>query len=118
MRFSRTRLQPDRVLLDVIAIVVLGAVALVTIFPFLVLLVSSFTSEHFIINHGYALFPRELSVDSYDLILRNPQKIARAYAVTLFVTGFGTLSSLFLSSRRSSAAALRRPTSSSAPCST
>ena len=88
----------DAVALKLIALVVLGAAALATVFPFLVLLVNSFASEHAIINDGYTLFPRELSLEAYELVFRNPQRIARAYAVTVMITLLGTLASLFLSS--------------------
>ena len=91
-------MSPDRVLLNILGYLVVGSIALVAVFPFIVLLASSFTSEHAIVNHGYSIIPREFSVDAYSLIFRNPQKILRAYGVTLFVTGFGTLCSLFLSS--------------------
>jgi putative aldouronate transport system permease protein len=97
MHYSE-RISTDRVALNIIGYLVVGGIALVAVFPFIVLLISSFTSEHAIINRGYSLFPRELSADAYALIFRNPQKILRAYGVTLFVTGFGTLCSLFLSS--------------------
>jgi putative aldouronate transport system permease protein len=94
----RRTIRADRALLDVVAYCVLSLVALVTIFPFFVLVVNSFASEHFIINSGYSLFPRELSVSAYELVFLNPAKILRAYEVTLFITVFGTAVSLFLSS--------------------
>ena len=89
---------PDKLLLTFIAYVVLGCIAFITVFPFLVLVVNSFASEHAIINYGYSIAPRELSVSAYELVFLNPQKILQAYGVTLFITGFGTASSLFLSS--------------------
>ncbi len=75
----------------------LGCIALITVFPFLVLVVNSFASEHAIINYGYSIVPRELSVSAYELVFLNPQKILQAYGVTMFITGFGTTASLFLS---------------------
>jgi putative aldouronate transport system permease protein len=92
------KITPDKLLLTLIAYVVLGCIALITVFPFLVLVINSFASEHAIINYGYALVPRELSVSAYELVFLNPQKILQAYGVTLFITGFGTAASLFLSS--------------------
>jgi putative aldouronate transport system permease protein len=89
---------PDRIALDVIAYVILGVIAFVSLFPFLVLLINSFASEHFIINKGYTLLPRELSLDAYELVFLNPQKILRAYEITLTITIVGTSLSLFLSS--------------------
>ena len=93
-----SRIQPDKLLLTLLAYVVLGCIAFITVFPFLVLVINSFASEHAIINDGYAIVPRELSVSAYELVFLNPQKILQAYAVTLFITGFGTGASLFLSS--------------------
>jgi len=93
-----SRTPPDRLLLTFIAYVVLGCIAFITVFPFLVLVINSFASEHAIINYGYSIVPRELSVSAYELVFLNPQKILQAYAVTLFITGFGTAASLFLSS--------------------
>ncbi len=96
-RSTRRKAPLDRLLLNAIAYLVLGAVAFLTVFPFFVLLVNSFASEHYIINFGYTLLPRELSLDAYELVFLNPQKILRAYGVTLFITFFGTASSLFFS---------------------
>ena len=93
-----SRIQPDKLLLTVIAYVVLGCIAFITVFPFLVLVINSFSSEHAIINDGYSIVPRELSVSAYELVFLNPQKILQAYGVTLFITCFGTAASLFLSS--------------------
>jgi putative aldouronate transport system permease protein len=93
-----SRIQPDKLLLTLLAYVVLGCIAFITVFPFLVLVINSFASEHAIINDGYSIVPRELSVSAYELVFLNPQKILQAYAVTLFITGFGTGASLFLSS--------------------
>lgn len=92
------RITPDKLLLTVIAYVVLGCIALITVFPFLVLVINSFASEHAIINYGYSIVPRELSVSAYELVFLNPQKILQAYGVTIFITCFGTAASLFLSS--------------------
>ncbi|MGA2641042.1 MAG: carbohydrate ABC transporter permease [Spirochaetia bacterium] len=88
----------DRLILKVISYTVLGSIALITVFPFLVLAINSFASEHSIINDGYSIVPRELSVSAYELVFLNPQKIVRAYGVTLFITSFGTAMSLFFSS--------------------
>jgi putative aldouronate transport system permease protein len=88
----------DRVALSVISYALVGGIALVAVFPFVVLLINSFTSEHFIINHGYSLLPREFSLEAFELVFLNPQKIGRAYAVTLLVTAVGTCASLLFSS--------------------
>lgn len=88
----------DQIAFTGISYIVVGIVALFTLFPFIILIVNSFSSEHAIINYGYALIPKEISFDAYGLIFRSPQVIMRAYGVTLFVTVAGTAISLFLSS--------------------
>ncbi|HUZ17283.1 MAG TPA: carbohydrate ABC transporter permease [Spirochaetia bacterium] len=96
-RRTRPRIGADRVALNLIAYVVVGGIAVATFLPFLILLINSFASEHFIINHGYSFFPNELSLSAYELVFTNPQRILRAYEITLFITVFGTAGSLFLS---------------------
>lgn len=88
----------DQVLFQVLAYIVVGGIGFVTLFPFLVLLGSSFASEHEIITSGYTMFPKEFSFDAYKLVFLNPQKILRAYGVTIGLTSFGTLIALFFSS--------------------
>ena len=88
----------DQVLFQVLAYLVVGGIGFVTLFPFLVLLGSSFASEHEIITSGYTIFPKEFSFDAYKLVFLNPQKILRAYGVTISLTSLGTLIALFFSS--------------------
>ncbi len=83
---------------NTIAYVVVGSLALFALVPFVILAVNSFSSEHAILTRGYSLLPRELSLDAYRLIFENPGKMARAYGVTVLVTGVGTLVSLLCSS--------------------
>lgn len=92
------RMSADEVSFNVLGYVFLGLVGLVTIYPFLVLIGSSFASEHELITKGYPIIPAEFSLKSYGLIFSSPGKIARAYGVTIFITVVGTLVSLFVSS--------------------
>lgn len=88
----------DMIALSIISYVVVGIIGLVCVIPFIILLVSSFTSEHYIINYGYTLFPKEFSTDAYHMIFAYPQKILNSYGVSIFVTLVGTATSLFISS--------------------
>ncbi|GAK52570.1 binding-protein-dependent transport systems inner membrane component [Candidatus Moduliflexus flocculans] len=88
----------DQILFQILAYFVVGGIGFVTLFPFLVLLGSSFASEHEIITSGYTIFPKEFSIDAYKLVFLNPQKILRAYGITISLTSLGTLISLFFSS--------------------
>ncbi len=71
-------------------------IALLGVIPFIMLLSGSFTSESYIVNHGYSLIPKEFSVNAYKTIFENPQRIVNSYAVTIFITVVGTVISLFL----------------------
>jgi len=88
----------DQVVFLAISYIVTSLIAIFTLFPFVVLIVNSFASEHSIIFYGYSLFPKEFSVDAYDLIFRSPDTILRSYGVTMLITTLGTATSLFFSS--------------------
>ena len=92
------RLSLDQIAVKALAYIVVSGFALAALLPFFALAVSSFTSEHDIINHGFSLWPREFSLESYRLIFRNPLGILHAYLVSILVTVLGTAVSLWLSS--------------------
>jgi putative aldouronate transport system permease protein len=88
----------DQLVFQLSGYVILGLIGFIAIFPFLVLIGSSFASEKEIVTLGYSVIPSSVSFDAYDLIFRNPQKILQAYGVTIFITVVGTGISLFISS--------------------
>jgi putative aldouronate transport system permease protein len=88
----------DLIKLRIIAYLVVGLFALFALFPFAVLLINSFSSEHAILNYGYELIPREFSLRAYEMIFENPMKMARTYGLTILIAGVGTAVSLFFSS--------------------
>lgn len=88
----------DQIIFSSISYIVTSLVALFTLFPFIVLIVNSFASEHSIIFYGYSVIPKEISFDAYKLIFQSPDTILRAYGVTIFVTAVGTTLSLLLAS--------------------
>ncbi len=78
------------------AIVVLMAV--ICLVPFILLISGSFTSEQWIRFNGFSLIPGEFSTEAYGIIFKTPEKIVRAYGVSIFITAAGTLIGLFLTS--------------------
>ncbi len=88
----------DIIELRIIAYLVVGFFAFIALFPFVVLLVNSFSSEHAILNYGYELIPREFSLRAYEMIFENPLKMLRTYGITFLIAGLGTAISLFFSS--------------------
>jgi putative aldouronate transport system permease protein len=69
---------------------------LACILPFVLLISSSFTSEAALIKEGYSFIPSEFSLAAYKYIWSVKGDILRAYGVSLFVTGFGTLASVIM----------------------
>ena len=67
------------------------------ILPFLLLIISSFTSEESLAVYGYSFWPREWSLYSYKwLFSTNGARVFRAYGVTIFITVVGTGLSLLI----------------------
>lgn len=81
----------------VVAYIFIVAVSLIGVLPFIMMLSGSFTSEAYIINHGYSFLPKEFSILAYKTIFENPDKVISAYVVTIVITVAGTLFSLLLS---------------------
>ncbi|MDR1177053.1 MAG: carbohydrate ABC transporter permease [Treponema sp.] len=69
---------------------------LVCLFPFIILVSGSFSSDQAIRFHGYSILPSDFSLDAYKVIFRYPEKVMRAYGVSIFITITGTVSGLFL----------------------
>ncbi len=67
-----------------------------TLSPFVLLLMSSISSESSLIRNGYQFWPQTFSLDAYKYILRNSDTILKAYGLTIATTAVGTLLSLFL----------------------
>lgn len=81
--------------------------ALCSLLPLVLIISSSLTDEKTLTRSGYNLIPQQFSTQAYDLILRSPGVILRAYAVTMFTTVLGTVVAVTLMSML--AYALSRP---------
>ena len=93
----RDRYQPKKIKVggDVIALNIIGYVlisifALLCLMPFYLIIIASFTSNAELIRSGYPLIPKSFSLEAYQLCLKNPMTIVRAYANTIGVTVVGT----------------------------
>lgn len=86
------------------ALIILGLCCLV---PLVLIVSASFTDEIALTRNGYGLIPSQFSTKAYDLILRSPTTILRAYGVTVFITVVGTTVGVMLMSML--AYALSRP---------
>lgn len=85
------------VALNIVFYALLGVFALMCVYPFYQVLVSSFADENTLISEGYRLIPSKFSLDAYRTIFAN-DVIPRAYLVTVFITVAGTALSLIVTS--------------------
>lgn len=74
----------------------MALVALIMVIPFILLVMSSLTSNNEITLHGYTFFPKEFSLEAYQYIWNERTQIFKAYGITILVTILGTAVGLCL----------------------
>ncbi|MDF2872416.1 MAG: sugar transporter permease [Anaerocolumna sp.] len=72
--------------------------ALICLFPFLLLISSSFMSEKEILTEGYKIIPKNISFSAYEFLGGNITNLMNAYKTTITLAVVGTLLGLFLMS--------------------
>lgn len=88
----------DEMIMKVIFYFLVGLFAIICLFPFLLMITSSFMNEKEILEEGYKLFPKEISVSAYEFLFGNPVKLLAAYKVTITIAVVGTLLGLLFMS--------------------
>ena len=94
---------------DVAIYIVVGLIAFACLYPFLMVVSGSFSTQSSILQNGYRLIPEGWTVGSYTALFMNSGSITRAYSVTIFVTVVGTVLSLFVNSSMGYVLARRGP---------
>ncbi|AUS98217.1 sugar ABC transporter permease [Clostridium thermosuccinogenes] len=84
-------------LFNIVNTIFLGFVALLTMFPFLIVLAVSFTDERSIAKNGFRLIPEKWSLNAYRLLF-DGTVIFDAYKITTIVTVTGTVLSVLITS--------------------
>jgi putative aldouronate transport system permease protein len=72
--------------------------SLACLIPLLLIVSASFTDEGALTRQGYGILPAQFSTQAYELILKQPNAIVRAYGVTIFTTLVGTVIAVTLMS--------------------
>ncbi|WP_339799504.1 carbohydrate ABC transporter permease [Paenibacillus sp. FSL R5-0744] len=90
--------QLDRKIFSGIGYVSLIFLAILCIFPFILVVSSSLTEESKILTDGYQFIPTAFSTEAYNILFKYPDQMIQAYMVTIGVTIIGTLFGLFLTS--------------------
>lgn len=87
--------------------IMVGLFAFSCIFPFLFVIIISFTSENSLLTNGYALWPSEWSLEGYAYLADLKDQIIQSLFITVFVTVVGTFINVAFTS--SYAYAISRP---------
>lgn len=62
--------------------------------PLILVFMVSITKESSLVENGYSFFPKEISFYTYKYLFLDPEKIIKAYGVTIFCAVVGTLLSV------------------------
>lgn len=81
---------------NVVFNIILSALSLFCVIPFIFVMIISFTDEKILAVNGYQFFPEKLSFYAYKYIISAGENIIRSYGVTIFVTVIGTVIGLLL----------------------
>ncbi len=82
---------------ELLAHTVMILVTICIALPFILLFMSSITSETALVKNGYSFFPKEFSLSAYRFIWSNASNVFRAYGITILVTAIGTFLNVALS---------------------
>lgn len=84
--------KPTNVLFNAI----LAVLSMISLIPFIFVVIISFTDENTLVMNGYQIIPEKWSLNAYQYILEAGEDIIRSYGVTIFVTVAGTIIGLLL----------------------
>lgn len=89
---NRNRIRSDHSTkaFDILSYTFVTFVALLCLLPFIFMISGSFSDENLIRLYGYSVLPRGFTMEAYKTIFRFPEKIIRAYGVSIFITVVGT----------------------------
>ncbi len=79
---------------QIILTILLGALAIIVVLPFLLVLGISLSDEMDIAWNGYKLIPEHFTLDAYEFVLANPKQIIQAYITTIKFSVLGTFLSV------------------------
>lgn len=79
--------RPVNILLNILFILL----CVTCVYPFLLVISTSFNSEAAIAKFGYTAIPKEPTLYAYKYLFMNVSTLLRAYGVTIFVTVVGTI---------------------------
>ena len=81
---------------NVVFNIIMTVLALLSVIPFIFVVIISLTDEHALTMNGYRFIPEKWSLYAYEYIVQAGESIIKSYGVTITVTVLGTLIGLFL----------------------
>lgn len=79
-----------------ILVLVVALFSLACLFPFLMVISGSLSTEKDIVNYGYALIPKHVTLQAYKILILGSNRILDAYGVSILVTSIGTALSIIV----------------------
>ena len=95
---NKIRQDMGGVALQVLCYLLVGIFTLICLFPFVLMITSSFMNEREILTEGFKLIPSEFDTSAYEFLFKHPQKLIDAYGITILITVCGTAIGLFIMS--------------------
>ena len=92
---AKVKLGASDIIIRTVGYIVTTFYALCCIFPFLIILGSSFTSESYLNRYGVQLIPGEFSTKAYEMVLKSGA-IYKSYVLTILMTAIGTFIGLMI----------------------
>ena len=69
---------------------------LACLIPFWLLIVGSLTSEEYLVQNGYSMFPKAFSFAAYDYLWEAKDSIIRAYTMSILIAAIGVTTNLIM----------------------
>lgn len=95
MQSNRIKKGRGEIIFDVVICVIATVFCLYCLYPFAIILGSSFETESNFALYGFPIIPKDFTAKAYRMVLGDSQ-IFKAYGVTIFTTVVGTIISMFL----------------------
>ncbi len=100
MKSIRVQIKPDEGTrsFSMLGYGLMTIITLICFIPFWLIIVASISDENTVLTEGFKLWPTVISFDAYRSIFQGSKSLMQSYLVTVFITGTGTMLSLFLTS--------------------
>lgn len=96
MNKNKIKLDTSTKVLKTVSYLFVTLWSIICIFPFVLVISASFSTESIISREGFGLLPKGFTTASYEWVFRYPKMILGSYGVTIAMTVIGTVVGLFI----------------------